>query len=322
MEQLIAGAALSERVKERSLGAARRLAEVEAAVHGCAVEEIHFHEVGAVDTLVDVVGTFALVEALEIEQVWVGVIPVGGGSIETAHGRMGVPAPATVRLLEGYQIVGGPEPQELTTPTGALLVGQLEAQGGGMPALQPLEVGYGAGSLRLEKSPNLLRVMVGNLATGEANADVVVELQTNLDDVSPEIVAHTSKKLLEEGALDVWTVAAQMKKGRSGVVLHVLVPVSLEAEAARVVFEETGTLGIRRITVPRHLAARGVVKVKVDHEEIAVKWGRWEERLVSLAPEYEECASASSALGVPVKEIMQRALELARKVLSPKRLLP
>jgi len=313
---------LSERVRERSLGAARRLAEIEAGVHDCAVEDIHFHEVGAVDTLVDMVGTFALVEALEIEQVWVGVIPVGGGDTETAHGRMGVPAPATVRLLEGYQIVGGPESQELTTPTGALLVGQLEAQGGGMPAMQPLEVGYGAGSLRLEKGPNLLRVMVGNLASGEANADVVVELQTNLDDVSPEVVAHASTRLLEEGALDVWTVAAQMKKGRPGMVLHVLVPVSLEAEAARVVFEETGTLGIRRMTVPRHLATRGVVKVKVDYQEITVKWGRWGERLVSLAPEYEECASASSALGLPMKEIMQRALELARKVLGPKRLLP
>jgi uncharacterized protein (TIGR00299 family) protein len=269
-----------------------------------------------------VVGAFALVEALEIDQVWVGVIPVGGGSVETTHGHMGVPAPATVKLLEGYQVVGGPEARELTTPTGALLVRELEAQGGGLPVMQPLKVGYGAGSMQLEKGPNLLRVVLGDLALGGAQADVVVELQTNLDDVSAEIVAHASSRLLEEGALDVWTVSAQMKKGRPGVVLHALVPVSGETEAAKVIFEETGTLGIRRMPVARRVAARGVVKVKVGHREIPVKWGKWGERIVSLAPEYEECAAASTALGVPVKEVMQQASELARKVLGPKRLLP
>jgi uncharacterized protein (TIGR00299 family) protein len=322
MEQVIAGAALSEHVRARALRAARCLAEAEAAVHGCAVEDIHFHEVGAVDTLVDVVGTFALVEALEVDQVSVGVIPVGGGTIEIAHGRMGVPAPSTVKLLEGYEIMGGPEAHELTTPTGALLVGQLDAARGGMPVMQPDKVGYGAGSLRLEKGPNLLRVVLGRLPRSGANADVVVELQTNLDDVSPEVVAHTSGRLFASGALDVWTVPAQMKKGRPGVVLHALVPVGGETEAARVVFEETGTLGIRHTTVPRHLAARGVVKVKVSDEEIAVKWGKWDGRLVSVAPEYEECATASASLGLPAKDVIQRAVESARKVLERDRLVP
>jgi uncharacterized protein (TIGR00299 family) protein len=316
MEQVIAGAALSWQVRERAVGAVRRLAEVEAAVHGCAVDEIHFHEIGAVDTLVDIVGAFALIETLGIEQVHVGLIPVGGGTVEIAHGPVGVPAPATARLLEGYDIIGGPEPRELTTPTGALLVGQLQAIPGGLPAMSPERVGYGAGNMKLEHGPNLLRVVVGRSPAKDAGMDVVVELETNLDDVSPEVVAHAGGLLLAKGALDVWTVPAQMKKGRLAVVLHVIVRRDQEAEAARIIFEQTGTLGIRRAMVSRYVAARGAVKVEVAGAQICVKWGRWADQLVSLAPEYEECAAAAAAAGAPLKDVMQLATEAARRVLA------
>jgi uncharacterized protein (TIGR00299 family) protein len=326
MERLLAEAAVSEKVRTAALGAVRRLAEVEAAVHACAVDEIHFHEVGAVDTLVDIVGTFALVEALGVDTVMVGTIPVGGGTVDIAHGRMGVPAPATARLLEGYAVVGGPEMVELTTPTGALLVRQLGATQGPLPRMTAGHVGYGAGSGRLEHGPNVLRVMVGEAldridaaaaAPGEdSGRDVVVELQTNLDDVAPEVVAHTMAALREAGAVDVWSVPAHMKKGRPGVVVHALVDPAREDAVADILFRESGTLGVRQYPTSRRLAARGTVSVQMDGVEVAVKWGRWQGRLVSIAAEYEDAARAARLMGIPVKDVMQRAVAEARERLD------
>lgn len=328
MEQMIGGAALSDGVREGALQAVRRLAEVEAAVHGCAVEEIHFHEVGAVDTLVDIVGTFTLVEALGVQQVMVGVIPVGGGTVEIAHGRMGVPAPATTRLLEGYEIVGGPELRELTTPTGALLLGQLGAVQGSLPEMRIDNVGYGAGTMKLEGGPNVLRAVVGRGvetvsapeyagAAESRGSDEVVELQTNLDDVSPEVVGHTVAALLAAGALDVWSMPAYMKKDRPGVVVHALVEPEKEEELAAALFQESGTLGIRRHQVSRRLAGRGTVEVEVGGAAVRVKWGRWQGRLVSVAPEYEDVAAAATRAGVPLKDVMHQAAEEARRLLGP-----
>jgi pyridinium-3,5-bisthiocarboxylic acid mononucleotide nickel chelatase len=324
MLAFIEGAALSATVKAQAQAAVRRLAEVEAGVHGCSVDEIHFHEVGAADTLVDIVGAFALVEALGIDQVFVGTIPVGGGTVEIAHGRMGVPAPATAALLAGYQAVGGPEMRELTTPTGALLVGQLGAKQGTLPAMTVKAIGYGAGTMKLQHGPNVLRAVLGEAATGvgpapggQASAgggaatEAVVELQTNLDDVSPEVVGYTLRRLREAGALDAWTVPVQMKKDRPGFVLHALVTAEDEAAAVDMVFAETGTLGIRRVGLARYVAQRGVLKVDVAGHEVAVKRGRWGER-VSLAPEYEDAARAAAAAGLPLRQVMQEAAEAAR----------
>lgn len=327
MERIIAVSGLSEWVRANASGAVRRLAEVEAAVHACAVDEIHFHEVGAVDTVVDVVGAFVLVEALGVDRVMVGTIPVGGGTVEIAHGRMGVPAPATARLLEGFQIVGGPEMVELTTPTGALLVSRLEAQQGPLPDMIVERTGYGAGSLKLEGGPNVLRALLGrpsepvdhrrSTASAEAGFDEVVELQTNLDDVSPEIVGHTVTALRAAGALEVWSVAAQMKKDRPGVVVHALVPAEREQDILAVLFAESGTLGVRRQTVSRLLATRGMMEVVVDGASVRVKWGRWRGRLVSIAPEYDDAVAASQVTGLPVKDVMRAALRAAEARLDP-----
>ena len=265
MLEVIARTDVSEAVRAKSAAAVTRLAEVEAGVHGCPVDHIHFHEVGAADTLVDVVGAFVLVEALGVERVFVGTIPVGGGTVEIAHGRMAVPAPATAALLTGYEAVGGPEMRELTTPTGALLVGQLGATQGPLPAMNVTSVGYGAGMMKLQGGPNVLRVVLGE-AAGSAAAqtaagDAVVELQTNIDDVPAEVIGYTLRRLRDAGALDAWTVPAQMKKDRPGVVLHVLCTRGLEAELVDIVFAETGTLGIRRTECMRYVAERGSVTV-------------------------------------------------------------
>jgi len=315
MERLLAEATLSDEVRAHALGAIRMLAEVEAAIHGCGAEEIHFHEVGAVDTLVDVVGTFTLLEALGVETVFVGMIPVGGGTVEIAHGRMGVPAPATARLLEGYTVVGGPEMVELTTPTGALLIRRMAAPQGPLPCMTVQKTGYGAGSRKLEHGPNLLRVLVG-AAEGHPNGDVIVELQTNLDDVSPEITAHTMTAARQAGAVDVWSVPAFMKKNRPGVVVHALVDPGHEDEVASALFRESGTLGLRRYPVSRRLAARGTVAVEVGGEHVSVKWGRWQGRLVSVAAEYEDAARAAEATGLSVKDVMALAGARARAELE------
>lgn len=325
MEKIISEAVLSDNVRRGAMQAVRRLAEVEAGVHGCGVDHIHFHEVGALDTLVDIVGALALVEALGAHRIMVGTIPVGGGTVDIAHGRMGVPAPATTRLLAGYEIVGGPELRELTTPTGALLLGQLGAIQGPLPEMRIENVGYGAGTMELERGPNVLRAVLGRgtdrggsepgADKAEGYQDEVVELQTNLDDVSPEVVGHTVGALREAGALDVWTVPAHMKKDRPGVVLHALGERDKEERLATLIFEQTGTLGIRRHQVSRRLAGRGTVDVDVGGRTVRVKWGRWQGRLVSIAPEYEDAASVAAAGRETLAEVMNLATQEARRLL-------
>jgi uncharacterized protein (TIGR00299 family) protein len=318
MENIISSASLPEPVVAASLAAVRRLAEVEADIHGCAIEQIHFHEVGAVDTLVDIVGVFALMAALEVASVVVGAIPVGGGTVEIAHGRMGVPAPATARLLQGYPIVGGPEQRELTTPTGALLVGQVGAVPGALPVMTVESIGHGAGSMKLEGGPNVLRVMIGTQPSEQlvSGGDRVVELQTNLDDVPGEVVGHVCRLLREAGALDVWTVSAMMKKDRPAVVLHALVRLDQEKAAVGLLFAQTGSLGIRRQTVSRYLADRGTVAVELTGATVRVKWGRWKDRVTSLAAEYEDAVGAAGYLGLPLKDVMELAVGRARAILG------
>jgi pyridinium-3,5-bisthiocarboxylic acid mononucleotide nickel chelatase len=331
MVKIIDRSAVSDRVKTQAQAAVTRLAEVEAGIHGCSLDEIHFHEVGAADTLVDVVGAFVLVEALGIDEVFVGTVPVGGGTVEIAHGRMGVPAPATAALLEGYQAVGGPEMRELTTPTGALLIGQLHAKQGRFPAMTVKAVGYGAGTMKLEHGPNVLRAVLGEGSGGAAApgaashwaaaataaaGDTVVELQTNIDDASPEVIGHALRRLREAGVLDAWTVAAHMKKDRPGVILHVLVTPAGEAVAVDLLFSETGTLGVRRSLLERYVAERGSVIVNVAGHKVGVKWGSWGERMGSLAPEYEDAAAAAAAAGLPLREVMHESIEAARRLLA------
>jgi uncharacterized protein (TIGR00299 family) protein len=328
MMEVIERAELSARVRAQAEAAVARLAEVEAGVHGCPVDHIHFHEVGAADTLVDIVGTFVLLEALGVEQVWIGIVPVGGGTVEIAHGRMGVPAPATAALLQGYQSVGGPEMRELTTPTGALLVGQMGAKQGPLPAMTITAVGHGAGTMKLQNGPNILRAVLGEAADsgaaaseaqgaggGAAPLESVVELQTNLDDITPEVIGYALRRLRDAGALDAWTVPAQMKKDRPGWVLHVLARPDREREAADILFAETGTLGVRRSVLSRYVAERGSVTVDVAGQQVSVKWGRWEGS-VDLAPEYEEAARAAAARGVPLRQVMHEATEAARRALE------
>ncbi len=317
MESMVSQAGLPGEVKTRSLTALRRLAEVEADIHGTTVDHIHFHEVGAADTLIDVVGTFALLDRLGVERVVVGTVPVGGGTVQIAHGRMGVPAPATARLLEGFRIVGGPEPRELTTPTGALLLAEMGAVSDEMPTMTMEASGYGAGTMRLDCGPNVLRAVVGTerlqrqSQASEGGADHVVELQTNLDDVSAEVIGHAAVVLRRAGALEVWSAPALGKKDRPATILHVLARPSDETRLVDLLFRETGTLGIRRTAIRRWVAERGRVDVDVEGEKVGVKWGRWGGQLVSLSAEYDEAAVAADRSGLSLVEVMRRAVAAA-----------
>lgn len=332
MEKMLEGAGLSATVRERSVRALRRLAEVEAGIHGSTVEEVHFHEVGAVDTLVDVVGTFVLIEALGVDSVYVGPIQVGGGTVEIAHGRVGVPAPATAELLRGYPTVGGPESRELTTPTGALLVSQLGSEPRGLPAMSTRVVGYGAGTMKLEGGPNVLRVLIGDRgepAAAESSGsmyrgtrDQVIQLECNIDDVSPEVVGNACRLLREAGALDVWVTGVQMKKDRPGMLVSLLCKPQREDELADVLFRETGTLGIRRMEWTRRVADRGEVTVPVAGETVRVKWGRYGETMTSLAAEYEDAVEAAGRSGLPLRDVLKTAEAKARQLIDADRLIP
>lgn len=313
---------LAPSLKERARHAFTRLAEVEAGVHGCPVDHIHFHEVGALDTLVDVVGVLSLVDALGVESVGVGTIPVGGGTVDIAHGRLGVPTPATAALLLGYEITGGPEMCELTTPTGALLVSELAARSGPLPAMTVERIGCGCGSRRFSARPNVLRVLLGRVSgegpetTDGGTSNTVVELETNIDNVGAEVIGHVCGLLRAAGALDVWTSSAFMKKDRPGTVLHVLAVPDDARSLSELILRESGTLGVRWCEKKRVVADRGMLTVSVAGAEVQVKWGRFAGRVISVAPEFDSVVEAAQVLGMPLKDVMGQAAEQARGILD------
>ena len=316
---VVGAADLPAEVRARSLHALRRLATVEAGLHGVGLEEVHFHELGAVDTLVDVVGAFALVHALGVGRCVHAPVPVGSGRVRTEHGELGVPAPATLALLQGRPIAGGPERVEVTTPTGALLLSELAAGAGPLPAMVVERVGYGAGHRRLASGPNLLRVVLGSEAAGSETAepegsrgDHVVLLETVVDDASPEVLGHLFERLRREGALEVWWSPAYMKKSRPAVALSALCAAEDEQRLVEIVFAESGTFGVRRAVVERHVLARSWVSVEVEGVPVRVKVGHWGDRVVTLAPEFDDVAAVAEASGLPLREVVRAAHEAVR----------
>ncbi len=301
---------LAENVRERSLRVLARLAEVEAAIHGVSADEVHFHELGAADTLVDVVGVVTLLAELEIDRLVCSPLPLGRGVVNAAHGALPVPAPATAALLVGVPVVGVGVDGELVTPTGASLAATLADEWGPLPAMTISAVGYGAGTSDWRERANVVRVFLGDAA--ETTHEVVV-LETNLDDLLPELVPDAVAACFEAGALDVWTTPIAMKKGRPGLLFSALARPADEHVLAETILRETSALGVRVSRRHRYELEREERFVMVQGHEVRVKLGRLDGRLLNVAPEHDDCARVARLVGAPVKSIWAAALAAAEE---------
>lgn len=308
IDAMIDRSQLSDRQKELARRIFRRLAEAEAKVHGSTIEKVHFHEVGAVDSIADIVGAAIAWDLLGVDRIVASPIPTGTGTIQIAHGRCSVPAPAVAELLQGVPLAASDVPFELTTPTGAAILATLVDSYGPLPAMTIEAIGYGAGQRDLPGQPNLLRLLVGQAGDDTLASDQVWVLETNLDDVTGETIGYCTTKLWEAGALDVYTTAIQMKKNRPGVALTVLCSHADAAKMEKILFRETGTLGVRRWPASRH-------KLERRPHTVDTAWGAIEGKLAWIAgqpatfsPEYDACSRAAAANNVALREVFEAAL--------------
>lgn len=318
IEDIYRDSDLSASVREKALAIFTRLAEAEAKVHGTTPDKIHFHEVGAVDAIVDITGTCILLEMLGVEAVCAAPLPMSRGFVDCQHGRMPLPAPATAELLLGLPTYPVAVSGELVTPTGAAIVATLaEGRVGDPPAMTPLSVGYGAGKKDFGAPfPNLLRVFIGEAQEvlsrqADAAPTVVTVLETNLDDAPGEALGYTQERLLAAGALDVFFVPAQMKKNRPGTLLTVLAAPESADALAGILFAETGTFGVRRTTMERYCLDRTWETVETTFGSVRVKVGLLRGQEVAAAPEYEDCRRLAVEQGVTLREVY-RAAQAAR----------
>lgn len=298
-------AKLPDKVREGSGRIFSRLAEAEAKVHGTTIESVHFHEVGAVDAILDIVGAVAALELLDIERIVCSPIPTGSGTVKCAHGVMPIPAPATAELLKGVPIARSEEVGELTTPTAAAILTTLADEFGPLPSMCVEKVGYGAGTREGRMTPNLLRVLVGRVEDAGTN-DCVTVLEANLDDTTGELIGHCIERLFEKGALDAYAVPIQMKKSRPGVVLTVLCKPQDVGRLERVMFTETTTLGVRRSEARRSKMVRRFETVETHYGPVRMKVAQ-RSGIVTASPEFEDCKGAAKKHDVAVRVVMDAA---------------
>jgi len=309
IRELISTSALSDGVRELSCAIFKNLAVAEARIHGCAVDDVHFHEVGAVDSIVDIVGAAIGMEALGIEEVTASPVPAGSGWVDTMHGKMPVPAPATLELLRGVPVTPSPVEREVTTPTGAAILKSVAVGFGTVPEMVVEATGYGVGGYTFEEIPNLLRITVGT--SGEPSGEVVA-VETTIDDMNPQIYGHLSERLMEEGALDVFLTPVYMKKGRPATLLTVLCKKVDKAQLTDRIFRETTTLGVRFYGVERETLARREEAVKTPYGTVRVKIASRGKEVLTVQPEYDECRQIAESQGVPLRLIMETAKEAYR----------
>src|SRR5215208_3010841 len=322
IEKIIGDSRLNDSVKGRALKKFRRLGEAEARVHGVPVERIHFHEVGAVDAIVDVVGACICFELLGVERFAASALHVGSGTVEMAHGRFPVPPPAVAELLRGAPVYATDVVGELVTPTGAAVVATVCEAFGPLPRMRVEATGYGAGRREYQNFPNVLRVLVGeSVEAGETPPGVsrqgveeLLMVETNVDDVSPQVLGHLLERALEAGALDCFFTHVQMKKNRPGVLVSILCRPSDGGAMHELIFAETTTLGVRSYAVRRRALEREFVTVETEFGTIAVKVARWRGRVVGATPEYEDCRAAARSHNVPLRVVQEAARAAFRRV--------
>jgi uncharacterized protein (TIGR00299 family) protein len=305
---LIGGAGLSPRVTNRASEIFRRLGEAEARIHNVPVEKIHFHEVGAVDAIVDIVGACVGFELLDIEAFACSALNVGGGRVQTHHGILPVPAPATAELLRNAPTYSTGVERELVTPTGAAIVATLASEFGAQPAMTVGAVGYGAGAAELCEQANVLRLFVGESAEREIGwDDAVTVIEANLDDMNPQIYGYFVERALEAGALDVFATPVQMKKNRPGQLLTVLCRPADSDRMMDLIFRETTTIGVRTYRANRRTLQRESVAVETPLGTVHLKISRSNGQVLNVAPEYEDCQRIAAERGVPLKQVLAEA---------------
>ena len=313
IESIIRASALPDEVKADSLRVFARIGEVEAGLHGAPVDQIHFHEIGAVDSIVDIVGCCLARHLLGVTVVSVGALPQGRGTIACAHGVFPNPAPATVELLQGLEVEQTDEPHELVTPTGAGLLAVWSRTGAVPARTRVVSAGYGFGQRTLEGRPNVLRAtLLEETAGTEAESADCLVLECNLDDQTPELVGALTESLLAAGALDVFTAPVFMKKQRPGILLTVLTEPARREALLDLLFRESTTFGVREYPVQRTVLQRRFEQVSTPVGPVRIKVGTWRGRDVTFAPEYEDCRRLAQTSGRPVREVYELAAQAAR----------
>src|ERR1700722_10349498 len=308
--RMIDEAEFSTRVAERAKKIFTRLGEAEATVHQMPLEEVHFHEVGAMDAIIDIVGAAIGFELLGLDEFACSALDVGGGQVKTAHGLLPVPAPATAELLRGAPTYSSGVQRELVTPTGAAIATTLATRYEGIPPMTLRTIGYGAGPADLKEKANVMRILIGENAASEAgehwDAPVSV-IETNLDDMSPQIYGYFVEKALAAGALDVFSTAVQMKKNRPGVLLTILCERAHTAKMMDLVFRETTTIGVRTYDVRRKVLDREIVRVDTQFGEVRMKVSRMNGSVLNATPEYDDCQRLAAEKGIPLKQVIAAA---------------
>ena len=301
---------LSETVRRSAAAIFRKLGEAEASVHDVPLEEIHFHEVGAIDAIVDMVGACIGFEALGIQRFACSPLNVGGGTAKMAHGILPVPAPATAKLLQGKPTYSNGVQRELVTPTGAAIVATLCDHFGPQPAMSVSAIGYGAGSADLEGQPNVVRIMIGEAAERVVPGfdEEISVIEANLDDMNPQIYGYFLEKALAAGALDVYTTPVQMKKNRPGTLLTVLCKPQDSNTLISLIFAETTTFGARTYTAQRRTLPRESVNVHTQFGDVRIKLSRVNGRILHVAPEFEDCRKLAVEKNVPLQRVISDAL--------------
>ena len=315
IKNLIEKSKLTPKIKKDSIEIFRRIGKVEAQLHRTTLNKIHFHEVGAVDSIVDVVGGTLAMNLLGADRIFASPINLGEGSVKCAHGSLPVPAPATLKLLQGIPCYSNGIKKELTTPTGAAVIRYFADEFCSMPAMCVLGAGYGAGSYDLKDKPNLLRVISGE-RSGAPKVQPMTMIETNIDDMNPEFYEHVMETLFQSGAADVFFTPVFMKKNRPATLLSVLVPRESVDVAARTLLAETSTFGVRHYEVGRTVLDRTERAVKTSYGKVRVKIGSLNGSVLRIAPEYEDCKRIASRKKIPVKEIYEEVLRLAEKFRS------
>lgn len=316
--KLINPSKLSKRVKADAAAIFTRLGEAEAAVHDVPIDKIHFHEVGAVDSILDIVGAAIAVEQLGIERVTSSPLPLGSGTVKIAHGVIPVPVPATMKLLAGVPVCQSGIAQELVTPTGAAVLTHYATSYAGFPAMTVEAVGHGAGTRENEGRPNLLRVVLGT-ADEHAHAAPMDVIETNVDDMRPELIGALFERLFAAGALDAYVTALVMKKNRPGHLITVLCDPPDTAGLVELMLTETTTFGVRTYRTAKHCIEREWKSVKTPHGAVKVKIGTLGGRVVSVSPEYESCRAVADSKRVPLKEVYAAAEAAAQALVAPKK---